>query len=105
VTPDTDDPDAPDRIARPSGRAILLGVFGVLIAGAAVAVAGFLAGGSDVSRTAPDAVGVSTQSGQLGTLPLHDEKPMKQIGKGLPGSVDAGPSPTPSTTPSATRTP
>jgi len=98
VTPDTDDPDAPDRIARPSGRAILLGVIGVLFAGAAVAVAGFLAGGTDLSRTAPDAVGLSTQSGQLGTFPLHDEKPMKAIGKGMPGSVSTGPSPTPSPT-------
>jgi hypothetical protein len=100
VTPDTDDPDAPDRIARPSGRAILLGVIGVLFAGAAVAVAGFLAGGSDLSRAAPDAVGLNTQSGQLGTFPLHDEKPMKAIGKGMPGATPS--SPTPTASPSAT---
>ena len=99
MTPDTDDPDAPDRIARPSGRAILLGVIGVLFAGAAVAVAGFLAGGTDLSRTAPDAVGLNTQSGQLGTFPLHDEKPMKAIGKGVPGSASATPSSTPTPTP------
>lgn len=105
VTPDTDDPDAPDRIARPSGRAILLGIFGVLFAGAAVAVAGFLAGGTDFSRSAPDAVGVNTQSSQLGTFPLHDEKPMKRIGKGMPGSEAVEPTPTPSATPSPTPTP
>jgi hypothetical protein len=105
VTPDTDDPDAPDRIARPSGRAILLGVIGVLFAGVAVAVAGFLAGGTDLSRSAPDAVGINTQSGQLGTFPLHDEKPMKRIGKGVPGPGASGGSSTPSATPSATPTP
>jgi hypothetical protein len=109
VTPDTDDPDAPDRIARPSGRAILLGVIGVLFAGAAVAVAGFLAGGTGAVGIAPEAVGVSTQHGQLGTFPLHDEKPMKAIGKGIPGSrlpsSAETPTPTPTPSPSATLAP
>jgi hypothetical protein len=108
VTPDTDDPDAPDRIARPSGRAILLGVIGLLFAGAAVAVAGFLAGGTNVVGTAPEAVGVSTQYGQLGTFPLHDEKPMKAIGKGVPASrlpsSARTPTPTPTPTPTSTAT-
>ena len=104
MTPDTDSPDAPDRIARPSGRAILLGVVGVLFAGAAVAAAGFLAGGADVSRVAPDAVGVDTQHGQLSTFPLHDEKPMKGIGKGTHEPGPADPSATPSATPTATPT-
>lgn len=85
MTPDTDYPDVPDRIARPSARAILLGVVGVLLAGAAVALAGLLAGGADLSQIAPEKVAVSTQHGQLGTLPLHDEKPMKGIGKGVRG--------------------
>ncbi|MDP9026274.1 MAG: hypothetical protein M3N46_01805 [Actinomycetota bacterium] len=109
MTPDTDDPDAPDRIARPSGRAILLGVIGVLVAGVAVAVAGFLAGGTDLTRTAPDAVGVSTQSGQLTTFPLHDEKPMKAIGKGTRGSgtpaATSTPAPASALTPSPMHTP
>jgi hypothetical protein len=105
VTPDTDSPDAPDRIARPSGRAILLGAIGVLVAGAAVAAAGFLAGGADFSRVAPEAVGVDTQHGQLNTFPLHDEKPMKGIGKGAHGTASPSPSATPSATPTATPTP
>ncbi|CAN5479029.1 hypothetical protein BH10ACT6_BH10ACT6_13010 [soil metagenome] len=101
MTPDPDDPDAPDRLVRPSGLTIAIGVLGVLLAGAAVAIAGFLAGGTNVARTPPDAVGVDTQHGQLGTFPLHDEKPMKAIGKGVVG----GPSATPDATSSATPTP
>jgi hypothetical protein len=109
VTPDTDDPDAPDRIPRPSGLTIAIGVFGVLLAGAAVAVAGFLAGGTNVARNVPEAVGLNTQSGQLDTFPLHDEKPMKAIAKGVPSTVTisprASPSPSSSLTPTAPPTP
>jgi hypothetical protein len=101
VTPDTDDPDAPDRLPRPSGLTLAVGVLGVLLAGAAVAVAGFLAGGTHAARIAPEAVGIDTQHGQLGTFPLHDEKPMKAIGKGVAGL----PSSVAIATPSATPTP
>lgn len=76
----------------------MLGTISVLLAGAAVAFVGFLAAGADISRIAPGAIGINTQSGQLGTLPLHDEKPMKAIGKGVPGSL-------PSSTSSPSRTP
>ena len=79
VTPDT---GVPDRIPRPSRRAIVLGAVGVLVAGAAVAAVGFFGAPAPASNLAPQAV-VNTQSGQLGTLPLHDEKPMRAIGKGV----------------------
>lgn len=55
----------------------------MLLAAAAVAAAGFVSAGGVTVVPAPEAGGVGTQSGQLGTLPLHDEKPMKGIGKGV----------------------
>jgi hypothetical protein len=79
VTPDT---GLPDRIPRLSRRAIVLGAVGVLVAGAAVATVGFFGAPAPATTEAPQAV-VNTQSGQLGTLPLHDEKPMRAIGKGV----------------------
>ena len=60
----------------------MLGAVGVLVASAAVAAVGFFGAPTPESRLAPQAV-VNTQSGQLGTLPLHDEKPMRAIGKGV----------------------
>jgi hypothetical protein len=60
----------------------VLGAFGVLVAGAMVAAIGFFGAPTPASTLAPQAV-VNTQSGQLGTLPLHDEKPMRAIGKGV----------------------
>ncbi|MEO6115679.1 MAG: hypothetical protein ABIP33_04785, partial [Pseudolysinimonas sp.] len=67
---------------RPSRRVIVLGSIGVLVAGAAVATVGFFGAPAPATTLAPEAV-VNTQSGQLGTLPLHDEKPMRAIGKGV----------------------
>lgn len=61
----------------------MLGAVGVLAAGAAVAVIGFFGAPAAAPTLAPEAV--NTQSGQLGTLPLHDEKPMRAIGKGVAG--------------------
>ncbi|MEO6532945.1 MAG: hypothetical protein ABIO06_05150 [Pseudolysinimonas sp.] len=78
MTPDT---GVPDRIPRLSRRAIVLGAVGVLAAGAAVAAIGFFGAPAPASTEAPQAV--NTHSGQLGTLPLHDEKPMRAIGKGV----------------------
>ncbi len=60
----------------------MLGAVGVLVAGVAVAAAGFFGAPTPASTLAPQAV-INTQSGQLGTLPLHDEKPMRAIGKGV----------------------
>jgi hypothetical protein len=60
----------------------VLGAAGVLVAGTAVAAIGFFGAPVPASTLAPEAV-VNTQSGQLGTLPLHDEKPMRAIGKGV----------------------
>jgi hypothetical protein len=60
----------------------VLGAVGVLVAGAAVAAIGFFGAPAPATTLAPEAV-VNTQSGQLGTLPLHDEKPMRAIGKGV----------------------
>jgi hypothetical protein len=54
----------------------------MLIAGSAVATVGFFAAPMPAPTVAPQAV--DPQSGQLGTLPLHDEKPMRAIGKGVP---------------------
>lgn len=99
VTPDSDSPENLDDPPRPSRRAIALGALGVLAAGAAVAVAGFTGGGGTPSPVTPQAVGVDTQHGQLDTYPLHDEKPMRAIGKGVPGVTPTTPSPTPSRTP------
>jgi hypothetical protein len=79
VTPDTGETD---RFPRPSRRAIVLGAVGMLIAGSAVATVGFFAAPMPAPTVAPQAV--DPQSGQLGTLPLHDEKPMRAIGKGVP---------------------
>jgi hypothetical protein len=93
VTPDSDSPDAPDRITRPSRRAIALGVVGVLAAGVVVAVAGFL-GAPTASSTAPQSERLSTHSGQLTTYPLHDEKEMRRLAKGVPAV-----SPAPTTAP------
>ena len=59
----------------------MLGSVGVLVAGAAVAAIGFFGAPTPAPTLAPEAV--DTQSGQLGTLPLHDEKPMRAIGKGV----------------------
>jgi len=59
----------------------VLGAVGVLVAGAAVAAIGFFGAPAPATTVAPEAV--NTQSGQLGTLPLHDEKPMRAIGKGV----------------------
>lgn len=102
VTPDSDSPENLDVSPRPTRRAILLGALGVLAAGAMVAVAGFLAGGGTPTGTIAQAVGVDTQHGQLGTYALHDEKPMRAIGKGVVGVTPTGPattSPTPTPTP------
>jgi hypothetical protein len=60
----------------------VLGAVGMLVAGAAVATVGFFGAPAPVPTVAPQAV--NTPSGQLGTLPLHDEKPMRAIGKGVP---------------------
>ena len=60
----------------------MLGAVGVLTAGAAVAAAGFFGAPTPATPLTPQAV-INTQSGQLGTLPLHDEKPMRAIGKGV----------------------
>ena len=60
----------------------MLGAAGVLVAGAAVAAVGFFGAPAPASTLAPEAI-VNTQSGQLDTLPLHDEKPMRAIGKGV----------------------
>ena len=60
----------------------MLGAVGVLVAGAAVAVVGFFGAPAPQPTLAPEAV-VTPQSQQLGTLPLHDEKPMRAIGKGV----------------------
>ena len=60
----------------------MLGAAGVLVAGAAVAAVGFFGAPAPATTLAPEAV-TTTQSGQLGTLPLHDEKPMRAIGKGV----------------------
>ncbi len=79
MTPDTGETD---RIPRPSGRTIALGIVGVLLAGAAVAVFGFFGAHAPGSQPAPQ-VAMNTQSGQLHTFPLHDEKPMRAIGKGI----------------------
>ena len=79
VTPDT---GVPDRIPRLSRRAIALGAVGVLGASAAVAAVGFFGAPAPATTPAPQAV-INTQSGQLDTLPLHDEKPMRAIGKGV----------------------
>jgi len=65
----------------------VLGAAGVLAAGAAVATIGYLSvpvPSTTVSPQAGDSGNGQTQSGQLGTLPLHDEKPMRAIGKGVP---------------------
>lgn len=94
VTPDSDSPEAPDRMPRPSRRALVLGAVGVLLAGAVVAAAGFLAGGANVARIAPEGAGVNTQHGQLDTFSLHDEKPMKAIGKGVRETTSPTSSPT-----------
>jgi hypothetical protein len=59
----------------------VLGAVGVLVAGAAVAAIGFF--GAPSASTGLPAEAINTQSGQLGTLPLHDEKPMRAIGKGV----------------------
>ena len=79
VTPDT---GGTDRIPRPSRRAIVLGAAGMLVAGTAVATVGFFAAPAPAPTVVPQAV--DPQGGQLGTLPLHDEKPMRGIGKGVP---------------------
>jgi hypothetical protein len=55
----------------------------MLIAGAAVATVGFFAAPIPEPTVAPQAVDPQ-HGGQLGTLPLHDEKPMRAIGKGVP---------------------
>ncbi len=60
----------------------MLGALAVLVGGAAVAAVGFFGAHVPAAEVAPQAV-VNTQSGQLGTLPLHDEKPMRAIGKGV----------------------
>lgn len=60
----------------------MLGAVGVLVAGGAVAAIGFFGAPAPTPAPAPEAV-INTQSGQLGTLPLHDEKPMRAIGKGV----------------------
>ena len=60
----------------------MLGAVGVLAAGAAVAAIGFFGAPAPASKLAPQAV-INTQSGQLDTFPLHDEKPMRAIGKGV----------------------
>jgi hypothetical protein len=117
VTPHSETPDseAADNNPRLSRRAIALGSVGVLAAGAAVAAAGFLGGSSAVPREAPQAGGTDsgggqTQQGQLGTLPLHDEKPMRAIGKGVASEVSpsgtppAASPPTPHATSSASPT-
>jgi ferric-dicitrate binding protein FerR (iron transport regulator) len=97
VTPDSDSPEAPDRMPRPSRRALALGAAGVLLAGAVVAAAGFLAGGANAERIPPEGARVNTQHGQLDTFSLHDEKPMKAIGKGVPEKTS--PTATPTSTP------
>ncbi|HEY4224436.1 MAG TPA: hypothetical protein VGM70_01315 [Pseudolysinimonas sp.] len=80
MTPDTGETD---RIPRPSRRAILLGAIGVLAAGAAVGALGFFGAHTPASQLAPQVVAINTQSGQLQTFALHDEKPMRAIGKGV----------------------
>ncbi len=80
MTPDTGETD---RIPRSSRRAIALGILGVLLAGAAVAVLGFSGAHTPSSQRAPHVVAINTQSGQLHTYSLHDEKPMRAIGKGV----------------------
>ncbi len=62
----------------------MLGAAGVLAAGAIVAAFGFFGAAPAATTLAPQAV-INPQSGQLGTLPLHDEKPMRAIGKGVAG--------------------
>lgn len=60
----------------------MLGAAGVLAASTAVAAIGFFGAPVPATTVGPEAV-TGTQSGQLGTLPLHDEKPMRAIGKGV----------------------
>jgi len=60
----------------------VLGAVGVLVAGAAVAAVGFF-GAPVPAATFAQHAAVNTQNGQLGTFPLHDEKPMRAIGKGV----------------------
>ncbi|MEP6843521.1 MAG: hypothetical protein ABJA11_08365 [Pseudolysinimonas sp.] len=79
MTPDT---GIPDRIPRLSRRAIVLGAVGVLAAGTVVAAIGFFGVPAPATTFAQQVV-VNTQSGQLTTYPLHDEKPMRAIGKGV----------------------
>jgi len=59
----------------------VLGAVGVLVAGSAVAAVGFFGAPAPATTLSPQAV--TPQSSQLGTLPLHDEKPMRAIGKGV----------------------
>ena len=77
----------------------MLGAVTVLVAGAAVAAVGFLAAPVPVAAPTQQAAGVNPQGGQLTTYPLSDEKPMRAIGKGVPGVGVSAPSPTPSVTP------
>ncbi len=60
----------------------MLGAVGVLVAGAVVAAVGFFGAPAPATTLAPQAI-INTQSGQLDTFPLHDEKPMRAIGKGV----------------------
>jgi ferric-dicitrate binding protein FerR (iron transport regulator) len=99
VTPDSESPDPTDRATRPSLRALALGSAGVLVAGAAVAVAGFLAGGGTPAAIVPQAASLNTQHGQLDTYALHDEKPMRAIAKGVAGEASSSATPTPTPTP------
>ncbi|MBW4033209.1 MAG: hypothetical protein HIU88_11200 [Acidobacteria bacterium] len=95
MTPDSEYPDPNDRATRPSFRALVLGSAGVLVAGAVVAIAGFLAGGGTPEAIVPQAAGVNTQHGQLDTFALHDEKPMRAIAKGVAGEASSSATPTP----------
>lgn len=61
----------------------MLGAVGVLVAAAAVAAVGFVGAHGATAQQPPEVAAISTQSGQLPTFALHDEKPMRAIGKGV----------------------
>ncbi|MFC5502196.1 hypothetical protein ACFPJ4_08085 [Lysinimonas soli] len=84
MTPDT---GTPDRAPRPSRRTIVFGVIVVLVAGALVALIGFVAAPVPVAATTERLAAVDPRGGQLTTYPLSDEKPMRAIGKGVAGAV------------------
>ena len=103
MTPDT---GVLDRNPRPPRRTVVFGAAVVLAAGVAVAAVGFLAAPVPAPVSSQQAAGADTQNGQLTTYPLHDEKPMRMIGKGVPGSAVSSepPTSTPAPAPAPTST-